>query len=114
MDTSILPQLGSAGACVAVVIIFLKYLKDDNERRDKINAEMAKAIDKMANSNDKVAKEIRQGNKESAARNGHLGEQNLQIINVVEKISGNLHKQTIEHQVVKDSTVEKLSIKDKE
>lgn len=102
-----LVQFGPAGACVAIVVVFLKYLKDDNARRDKINEHMTKAINTMAKSNDKVAKEIRQGNQEAKERNGHLGEQNVQITQIVEKIASKLpeqhvDKQVVEHQIVKD------------
>lgn len=51
---------------------------DQDERRALINA-----IDNMAKSNEKIAKETAKGNQEAKERNGHLGEQNVQITKLV-------------------------------
>lgn len=69
----------------------LKYLLDTNQKTaeaDRTERQLlAKAVEKMADSNLEIAKETKKGNQEAKQRNGHLGEQNIQISDQVAKQS---------------------------
>lgn len=87
----------------------------------KVHGKIAKGLEGLTKSGDKqatamreIARETKQGNKESAKRNGHLGEQNVQITQLIQEtrkdMLNNLEnikeqhvdKQIVEHQEVQD------------
>lgn len=107
-------SLSELASNVAIVLIFLGFMW-------KVGSKFLASLDKNTKSNEKTAKamaslvaEIRKGNIEAAERNGHLGEQNIhiaQLVNthtkMVKEEFAKLDKQTIkeqkvEHQVVKE------------
>ena len=51
-----------------------------------------KALENMVISTEKVAKETAKGSREAKKRNGHLGEQNIQIAELVAKGNANVEK----------------------
>jgi hypothetical protein len=80
----------------------------------KLVASQNKTHQKIADGLDRLAKAHETGNRESAERNGHLGEQNVhlaeltketskQIIRAISKIKQqNVAEQKVEHQTVKE------------
>ena len=93
-----LPELAPILAIMAGMLIgFYKILEyilnssklgtdaDRTERQD-----LAQAIKLMADSNLEIAKETKQGNKEAKQRNGHLGEQNIEIAKLVSAQSNDI------------------------
>ncbi len=74
--------------------------------------ELSKAIASMATSNEQIAIEMRDGNKKAEIRNGHLGEQNVQItelvlrakedtVNAIREVKEqHVVNQTIEHETI--------------
>lgn len=81
------------------------------------------ALFKLLNDNTKVQRELveetRRGNREAAERNGHLGEQNIQITHLITKVNKdivhaidrnykamvNVKEQHVKHQVVDSEIV---------
>ena len=55
----------------------------------------------MADSNLEIAKETKQGNIEAKQRNGHLGEQNIEIAKLVSKQNDNI-------TIIKDTGIKNL------
>lgn len=75
-------------------------------QQNKTHAKLSQSMDKVAASNQAIAKETRRGNEEAKQRNGHLaeltiqsGEQMLEAIQSLKK--QNVKEQTVEHQTVK-------------
>lgn len=77
-DPVLLALIGMLGAIVAG---FFKMI----DSQDKTHLELTKSIDKMSESSFAVAKATEKGAREAKQRNGHLGEQNIQIANLVSK-----------------------------
>ena len=77
-DPVLLALIGMLGAIVAG---FFKMI----DSQDKTHLELTKSIDKMSQSSLAVAKATEKGAEEAKQRNGHLGEQNIQIANLVSK-----------------------------
>lgn len=83
--------------------------KDDREER----IALVKAIGEMAESSQAVADAVTKQAEEAAIRNGHLGEQNIQITKLIVKSEKNqlkairnIKEQKVEHQTVKLEHVE--------
>lgn len=75
-------------------------------KQTKVHGEIANGLDRLAAAHEK-------GNKESAERNGHLGEQNIEIAKLVKKSNEDtlraikaITKQTVQEQRVEHQTVE--------
>lgn len=73
--TVALAAIGLTGTILAAVVTPLFKL---------LNANTA-ALNNIAETNKELVKETRKGNKEAAQRNGHLGEQNIQITELISK-----------------------------
>lgn len=93
---------------VAIVLIFLIFIW-------KIGQMFISSLDRNTKSNEKTAdamaslvRETRKGNKEAAERNGHLGEQNIQIAELITKHTTTMQSELkkLENQTVKEQTVE--------
>jgi len=96
----------------------------DNDRKERQN--LALVIEQLAASNREIVVETKKGNKEAEQRNGHLGEQNIEIaklvgddhqaiINSLNTISEAVSKGiSIQHQNVEEQTIEREIIKGKE
>jgi hypothetical protein len=103
----------------AIAQIMLKQASRDRENDRKERKEFSNAIKDMANSNrliaqetKVVAQETRNGNKEAKIRNGHLGEQNIQIVELVKSTKKdmlaamqNVKVQHVGHQTVDEEVV---------
>jgi hypothetical protein len=80
------------GAFAGMLIAFYKFLgttlaqgATDREADRKERIELTQAIKDMAESTKEVAEATIKGNKEAKQRNGHLGEQNIQIAELVSR-----------------------------
>lgn len=114
MDIS---QLGASGAVVIVVILFLRFMKEENAKRDRAYEKLSESMDQFAGSNQKIAdelgeqtQELRQGNSEAKERNGHLAELTIQSRDMTLEAILNVKEQKVEHQTVKRETVESQTI----
>lgn len=84
--------LAAIALVTAILTVVVKPLFELLRANTKALEHLAKSSEKAADGNKEVAKELRQGNKEAKDRNGHLGEQNIEIIGIVKEISDNLKK----------------------
>lgn len=78
-------NLSELASNVGIVLIFLIFIW-------KVGARFLDSLDRNTKSNESTAKamqelveETRKGNKEAEKRNGHLGEQNIQITELIAK-----------------------------
>lgn len=117
-DQVTIALIGMIGAIIAG---FFKMIDSQNKNQ----RELSKAVETLSKSSDKqtaalkeVAKETRQGNLEAKERNGHLGEQNIQITELItkhtavmtdqfSKVQSSLDKQVVKEQKVEHQTVVK-------
>lgn len=100
----------------AIVAGFFKQFAAQNKTHEKI----ASGMDKLAEANVAQTKELAKGNRQSAERNGHLGDQNIQIIKLVKETHSDMlnamenikeqhvTKQIVDEQEVKVETVGKV------
>lgn len=104
-----LAAIGLVSAILAMVVKPLFSLLKNNTR----------AQDRTAKAMESLVQETRKGNKEAAERNGHLGEQNIQITELIAKHTSTMEKnfgiiedkltkqkveeQIVEHQVIKET-----------
>lgn len=89
----------------AICTGFFKLFGDQNKTHDKIGT----ALDRLAEAHEK-------GNKESAERNGHLGEQNIQLAELQKESSKQLLEAiaNIAEQKVAEQTVVHQHVENKE
>lgn len=113
-----MPQanLSELASNVAIVFIFLIFLW-------KVGAKFLTSLDKNTKSNQLTAdamkslvSETRKGNREAEKRNGHLGEQNVQIAELIAEHTKTITKELkkLEKQTVKQQTVEHQTVENKE
>lgn len=83
------------------------------QRQNNIHSKIALGLDRLAQAHEK-------GNRESAQRNGHLGEQNVQLAELTKETSkqmleaiSNIKEQGVIEQRVEHQTVEHSDIKAK-
>lgn len=78
-------------------------------KQTKVHGEIANGLDRLAKAHEK-------GNKESAERNGHLGEQNIEIAKLVKESKQDTLKaiKGITEQTVQEQHVEHQTVKSKE
>lgn len=83
----------------------------ENERTERMA--LMQAIDKMAKSSQDVAEATKQAAQEAKERNGHLGEQNVQITNLITQSHKEMlaHFKQIKEQHVDTQIVDKEIIK---
>lgn len=83
----------------------------ENERTERLA--LMQAIDKMAKSSQDVAEATKQAAQEAKERNGHLGEQNVQITNLITQSHKEMltHFKQIKEQHVDTQIVDKEIIK---
>lgn len=105
-------SLAELGPTVVVVALFLFFMW-------KAGGQLIKALNKLTASNDRIARgqeqvaeAIEDGNKKSETRNGHLGEQNVQITNLITKSHQEIAKtlKTIQKQQVNEQTVKHQTV----
>ena len=70
----------------ALVGGFFKLLNDQT----KVHSKLSKTMERVAKSSEKVARETSKGAKEAKERNGHLGEQNIKLAEMVSAQSKDL------------------------
>ena len=78
------PVMYALVGIIGTVVVSLFKLLGDNTRALQ---RMAEATDKVAKTTEKVAQATEKGNEEAKQRNGHLGEQNVQIAQLITKQS---------------------------
>jgi hypothetical protein len=93
----------------AIVGGFFKQFATQNKTHEKI----ADGMQKLAKASDAQTREMAKGNRQSAERNGHLGDQNIQIIKLVKdthkdmvSTMENIQEQHVEKQVVAEQEVD--------
>ena len=91
-DTAV--SLALVGILATVVTALFKLL-NDNTKAGQANTEALKTI----------AVETKKGNQEAKIRNGHLGQQNVQITEMIAALA--VKMQNVEEQHVTHQTVEK-------
>jgi len=102
-DPVTLALIGMVGA---IVTGFFKMIDTQNKNQK----ELTKAVDALSRNSEKqtaasleIAKETKQGNIEAKERNGHLGEQNIEIAKLV-----NLHNKDVTHIKESNATIAKI------
>ena len=126
-ETSLSIDLGDVVAAIAAILatvfgllkLVLNQATKDRDSDRKERNEFVNAIKDMAKSNREIAHETKKGNAEAKERNGHLGEQNIQIAELVTKqnkdiasmnkiVTKNLGRRTqlVEQQVVEHQHIE--------
>ena len=114
------PILGIFAGMLAGFYAIAKFLmlqaEKDREADRAERRELSSAISDMAESNRTIADEMRDGNRKAEIRNGHLGEQNVQITQLVldakdETINAiqEIKEQHVINQVVENEQVIKRS-----
>lgn len=98
----------------AIVAGFFKQFAAQNKTHEKI----ADGMEKLAKASNAQTKEMARGNRQSAERNGHLGDQNIQIIKLVKETHHdminsmeNIKEQHVGKQVVTEQEVETEIVK---
>lgn len=106
-STDLTVIIGSFAAMLAGFFAILRYtLKqgaDDRTHDRKERQDLTDAIKKMAVSSEKVAIATVKGNKEAKERNGHLGEQNIQLATMLKVQTDQLA--TINHTLVSSAVL---------
>lgn len=103
---------GMLAGFFAISKVMLTQATKDRESDRKERKEFSEAIKEMAKASKMVAAETKKGNEEARIRNGHLGEQNIQIAELVKstkedmlKAVQNVKVQHVEHQTVDEEIV---------
>ena len=102
-------NLSELASNVGIVLIFLVFLW-------KAGSAFITALNDLTKSNNLIAKETKKAAKEAAERNGHLGEQNIQITELIsnhtkvmeenfKKLDNKLAYQEVIEQVVEHQTI---------
>lgn len=101
-----------AGFFTMTKIMLNQAVKDrDNDRKER--KELSACISKMADASRAVASEIKVGNQQAEIRNGHLGEQNIKIIELIKDTKKDM-LDAVSHtklQIVETQTVNNEFIK---
>lgn len=101
-------ELGATAGVVAAILLFLKYMTDQNAAQAARDALFAKSLDKLTEANERVASATERAAQEAKDRNGHLAEiaaENQQAtMQALERLSvkeQHVDKQVVESQEVK-------------
>lgn len=107
MDSAVL--VAAIGVFSLTIAGLFKLIGDQNKSHEK----MADAFEKMAESNKDIAIATNRGADEAKERNGHLGEQNLQIVELIKDTREDLkeHIDNIKEQHVGKQIVDEMSVK---
>ena len=92
-------------AFYGIAKFMLKQASEDRQADREGRQLLTLAIEKMANSNDNIAKETARGNKEAKERNGHLAEITIQSRDQVLDFIQHIGKQHVVQQMVDKQTV---------
>ena len=107
------------GAFVTIIVAFLGIAKimlssatKEREADRKERKELSDAIKDMAESNSQIAVEMKDGNRKAEIRNGHLGEQNVQIAQLIKESKNDIVElvQNVKTQHVDEQTVAKTIV----
>lgn len=101
---------------VAIVFMFLYFLWRAGTKFVEALDKLTEAQRDSTRATEKLVAETRKGNIEAAERNGHLGEQNIQITEMIAnhtekmteqfaRVNNNLKNQTVKEQLVEHQTV---------
>lgn len=98
--------------------MMLNQASKDREKDREERKALVSAINTMAKSNQSIAEETKKGNREAKIRNGHLGEQNIQIAELVKstkedmlKAVQNVKIQHVDHQTVNEEIVKSRKVR---
>lgn len=104
-----LSQLGASGAVVIVVVLFLKFIREDGIAREQSIKELSRSIDRNAKASEKHLHAIdKQVEASTKAR-----EASHEVLTFMKKLNGKLEHATIEkvtEQKVEHQTVENQDI----
>ena len=93
------------GAFYGIAKFMLKQASDDRQKDREERQLLTLAIQKMADSNDNIAKETAKGNREAKERNGHLAEITIQSRDQVLDFIQHIGKQHVKEQMVDKQTI---------
>lgn len=103
--------IAQGGAAAAIAYMFLRYLTGRDKSQEIRDAAFVKALDDLSNNSKKQTKATNtmadaqvKTAKEAAQRNGHLGEQNIQITEMITSS----HKELVE--AIKDISVQHVDV----
>ncbi|UOF80549.1 hypothetical protein [Caudoviricetes sp.] len=106
---------GMLAGFFAISKMMLTQATKDRESDRKERKEFSDAIKEMAKASKMVAAETKKGNEEARIRNGHLGEQNIQIAELVKSSKEDMLKavHNVKVQHVEKQTVDREIVKSK-
>lgn len=118
-------QFGASGAVVLVVFLFLKFMRDEGIKRDATYAKVARALENNVKALENNEKAVASADKYLRERNGRDAQSHKELMVAVQAIpttmqsiadnqadaivtavtvkEQNVGKQTVEHQLVKDT-----------
>lgn len=79
-------------------------------KQNRTHEKLATAMDKVAKSNQDIAKEAKKGNVEAKERNGHLAELTIQSSEQMLKAIQTIREQHVDHQTVVKQEVNKAIV----
>ncbi len=100
----------------AISRVMISQSSKEREADRKERKEFSAAIREMAESNKLIAKETRDGNRKAEIRNGHLGEQNIKIAELIKSTRADMLEavQNVKVQHVQRQEVTQEIVKAKE
>lgn len=100
---------GMLGGFYAITQLLVTQAGKDRDHDRAERKQLSDAIRTMAESSQRVAEEIRVGNRQAEERNGHLGEQNIQITELIQSTKNdiinavhNVKYQHVAHQTIEE------------
>lgn len=123
-----LAQFGASGAVVVVVIIFLKYMREETTNRDRTYLQVAQALDKLTRATLKNTEATTSADTYLKERNGRDIEKHHELLMATKEIPKTMKKiadeqahaiieavtvkeQHVDHQYVKSSKVDTEFVK---
>lgn len=107
-----LAQFGASGAVVAVVVLFLKFIKEEAEKRDRTYEEVAKALNKLSANTTKNTAATTSADTYLRQRNGRDNEHHAATLKAIQVIPATLKKIADDQQkaIIKAVKVERQSV----
>lgn len=117
-----LAQFGASGAVVVVVIVFLKFLREEGKNRDKTYELVSEELSKLSNSTDKNTQATKSADEYLRERNGRDNEHHGAVLTAINEIPKTMKKianaqskaiinaVSVNEQSVKEQTVKHQTI----
>lgn len=107
-----LAQFGASGAVVAVVVLFLKFIKEEAEKRDKTYDNVAKALDRLSKATTKNTSATTSADVYLRERNGRDNEHHAGTLKAINAIPVTLKKIADDQQkaIIKAVKVERQNV----